>query len=355
MSRNFLMRTFAVRRNVGRFILGFPPRRRPRSCVIVLANLLLLVFTTCRNVEREEVGPVFTVMTYNLARYNLNDRDGDGQFNDPKPENERRAVWTVIAAESPDILAVQEIGNPTIFEEFRYGLKNAGLDYPHVAYLRRGQSELNMAVLSRFPIEQTWEHLDDRYGMGEAELPVLRGFLECEIAVTTNYRMRLIVAHLKSKVFHQLGQTEMRRNEARLLNKLVRARLKENPAMNLLVVGDMNDNYNSAALREIMGSSGEYLRDVRPEDSAGDVWTRYDPADDSYSRIDYILASPGIYAEYVSERSHVVRHPLTYVASDHRPLLASFYASDRPESQKAGEREPNVARMTTGSVGTLTD
>ncbi len=320
--------------------------QRCRLASGALCGTLLFVLSACKPEAPPAQPPTFSVMSYNLGRYNLDDRDGDGQFNDPKPEDERRAVWAAIASERPDILAVQEMGNPTIFEEFRFGLKSVGLDYPHAAYMQRGQSELNLAVLSRFPIENVWRHLDDRYSMGEAQLPVLRGFLECDIAIATNYRLRLIVAHLKSKVFHQLGQTEMRRNEARLLNKLVRTRLREDPDMNLLVVGDMNDVYNSAALRELKGAGAQaVLTDLRPQDAWGDVWTRYDAADDSYARIDYLLASAGMRNEFVRERSRATRHADARHASDHRPIVGVFVAHDLPAAplppQKSGPAEPS--------------
>lgn len=268
------------------------------------------------------------MMSYNLARYNLDDRDGDGQRNDTKPAAERDAVVAVIAAEKPDVLAVQEIGNPVVFEEFRFALQSAGLDYPHVEYLRRGQSELNLAVLSRFPIVASAHHLDDRYSMSSAELPVLRGFLEADIRVNEQYTFRIVVAHLKSKVFHQLGQTEMRRNEARLLNKHVRRSLKDDPEMNLVVAGDLNDTPRSAALREITGPQNEHLADLRPMDRDLDVWTHYGAADDEYARIDYLLVSPGMMREALHDKSRVVRNPLTYLASDHRPVVGVFRARD---------------------------
>lgn len=299
------------------------------------AVVLLWALSACGPSGSNHQPLTFSVMTYNLGRYNLDDRDSDGQFNDPKPEKERRAVWEVIASERPDILAVQEIGNPTIFEEFRFGLKSLGLDYPYAVHMQRGQSELGMAVLSRYPIENVWRHLDDRYSMGEAQLPVLRGFLECEIAITPQYRLRLITAHLKSKVFHQLGQTEMRRNEARLLNKIVRTRLRENPEINLLVVGDMNDVYNSAAIREITGDRQPVLHDLRPQDALGDVWTRYEAGDDSYVRIDYLFASDGLRPEYIADASRAVRHPSMGIASDHRPLVGVFLAEERARATAA--------------------
>jgi endonuclease/exonuclease/phosphatase family metal-dependent hydrolase len=270
----------------------------------------------------------FTVMTYNLGRYGLDDRDGDGQKNDPKPKEERDAVIAIIRKANPDVLAVQEMGSRAIFEEFRSDLKGAGLDYPHTEYLQRGRSEANMAVLSRFPIVARQSHTDDQYSIGPAEVPVGRGFIDIDIEVTPTYRFRLMAAHLKSKVFHSLGQTEMRRNEARLLNNHVRRALKENPDLNLIVVGDMNDSPNSAAFRELTGEKQKYLQDTRPVDMERNAWTFFDPTQDVYSRIDYILLSRGMWAEYLPESSYAMNDLQIYLASDHRPIIAAFRNSE---------------------------
>jgi endonuclease/exonuclease/phosphatase family metal-dependent hydrolase len=301
--------------------------------------------TTARAPDLRPARDEFSVMTYNLQRYGLHDRNGDGQKDDPKPAGERAAVVAVIAQSRPDVLAVQEIGNQTVFEEFRYALRAAGLDYEHSEILQRGASELNLAVLSRFPIVSHQFYTDDSYSIGPAEIPVLRGFLEVTIEVNREYRFRLLVAHLKSKVFHTLGQTEMRRNEARLLNKHVRKILKENPDENVLVVGDLNDTFRSAALREITGENQQYLTDLRPRDEVGDVWTHFSPDIDQYDGLDYMLASRGMRPEVVQAKSRVVIDPQTYTASDHRPVLGVFKAREMTEAENAmpaaaGREEP---------------
>ena len=285
----------------------------------------------------------FSVMTYNLHLYGPADRDGTGQLI-TKPDIERDAVVAIIARARPDVLAVQEIGNPSLFAEFRDALEKAGLDYPHVEYLQRGQSELNLGVLSRFPITDRQPRTEDRYSLGEVQVAVLRGFIDVEIEVRPDYRFRLMVAHLKAKVFHQLGQTEMRRNEARLLNKHIRNHLKDNPEINLLVLGDMNDTHSSAALREVMGSQQQYLRDLRPPDEVGDVWTYFSPGDDEYSRIDFMLVSEGMWPEMVPDKTRVVRHPLNSVASDHRPVLGVFKAIQcKPGGEKPAQFQAVIA------------
>jgi len=271
----------------------------------------------------------FSVMTYNLHQYALTDRDDGDEPNDPKPENARRAAVLLIAKEHPDVLTVQEMGGAAVFAQFRDDLRAAGLNYPYAQLLERGRRDINLAVLSRFPIVSVQHHTNDWYSIGEARLPVARGFLDVELQVNPKYRFRLLTAHLKSKVYNPLGQTEMRRNEARLLNKIIRGILEENPDINLLVAGDLNDDYNSAPLREVSGKRGGPMTDLRPVDSAGDVWTYFYAAIDGYSRFDYFFVSNGMLAEAVRKQTRVVRDPLTYEASDHRPVIAVFRAADQ--------------------------
>ncbi len=268
-------------------------------------------------------------MTYNLQRYALMDRDGGGKLDDPKPEAERKAVVALIVKERPDVLAVQEMGGEKTFGQFQEEIRVAGLDYPYAELLRRGTWEINLAVLSRFPIVSVQHHTNNWYSIGPAKVPVARGFLDVTIQVTPDYSFRLLSAHLKSKVYSKLGQTEMRRNEARLLNKNVRAILKENPKVNLLLVGDMNDDYQSAPLREVGGRRGGELTDLRPVDSVGDSWTYFMESKDQYSRLDYLFVSEGMLPEVVRDRTRVVRDPLTAEASDHRPVVGVFRAMEQ--------------------------
>lgn len=275
----------------------------------------------------------FSVMSFNLNQYALVDRDGSSDTLEPKPPEEAAAIIDIIRQVAPDILAVQEMGDPAAWAEFKFSLRQAGLDYGHEEYLRRGKSELNLAVLSRFPIVARNSHVDDTYTIGPTKFPVMRGIVEIDIAVNPQYRLRLMVAHLKSKVFHSFGQAEMRRNEARLLGNHVRAALKENPDVNLLVVGDLNDDPTSAALREITTYQRKrLLHDLRPADPVGDAWTHREN-DDTYHRIDYMLASDGLLREALPEKSFAVRAAGLLRSSDHRPIVATFAAADRgPEA-----------------------
>jgi exonuclease III len=71
------------------------------------------------------------------------------------------------------------------------------------------------------------------------------------------------------------------------------------------------------------------MTDLRPADSVGDVWTYFYGTVDGYSRFDYFFVSKGMFAEVVREQTRVVRDPLMYEASDHRPVIAVFRSADQ--------------------------
>jgi endonuclease/exonuclease/phosphatase family metal-dependent hydrolase len=307
------------------------PAARPRR---LLPVPLLLLLAACHPGAQQPVFPdrlkpaegEFSVMTYNVRRYCYDDRDGDGQADDPKPPAEVQALVDVLATFRPDVLALQEMGSPTLFADFQARLKAAGLDFPYADHLAAPQTNVNLAVLSRFPIVGRASVTNETYTIGDSVLPVQRGFQVVDLQVNERYQFRLVNVHLKSKVFSISGQTEMRRNEARLLNKQVRRFLTDNPEMNLAVVGDFNDQRTSAAMREAMGRE---LEDVRPRDEFGDIWTHFWEAEETYARIDYIMLNSGMSMELLPPKTRAIRHPAAVNASDHRPLLAVFLARER--------------------------
>ena len=259
-------------------------------------------------------------MTFNLEIYGLDDRDGDGQADDLKPAEERALVLDEIAAVRPDILAVQEMGNPIVFRRFRDALARRGLRYSHAEYLRRGHSEHNLAVLSRFPVAARGSTLDPAYTIRGETVPLLRGIVHVEIELPSGYGLHLLSAHLKSKVYHPLGQTEMRRNEARLLRAHIEDVLAADPDANLLLAGDLNDDPGSAPLALLRGAPPASLTDLRPADALGHAWTWHGAEEDRYCRFDFLLASPGLLAEWVPGKTGIPLRPAGRRGSDHRQI-----------------------------------
>jgi endonuclease/exonuclease/phosphatase family metal-dependent hydrolase len=162
--------------------------------------------------------------------------------------------------------------------------------------------------------------------------------------VNTNYSFTLLGAHLKSKrPVPEADQAELRLQEAKLLREKVDAILTANPNANLVVLGDFNDTKDSSSTKIIIGQGKSKLIDTRPAERNSDdapspnrryspmnvTWTYYYGVEDTYSRIDYILLSPGMAHEWVKKESYVPALPNWGVGSDHRPIVAAFEAGDK--------------------------
>ena len=150
-----------------------------------------------------------------------------------------------------------------------------------------------------------------------------RGFLDVTIRISPAYEIRLVGAHLKSKVAspHE-DDALMRRHEAFLLRQHIDEILAAKPNTRLLVYGDFNDTRDQPAIREIIGTRGgaNYLTDLQPRDAVGDRWTEYWPVEDVYSRIDYFFANAALVHEIVAGKSTIDRSQSWHAASDHRAI-----------------------------------
>lgn len=308
-------------------------RLRLRAACIAGLLIAILVPLSCRragSVTQFYPPPTpdeFSVMSYNVRMYRYSDRDNDGQEDDFKPEAEILPMLGIICDARPDVLVVQELGDATTLESLQQRLAALGFTYPYRDHLPGVSDHANLGILSQFPIVARDPQTNLVYSIQGRTLPVLRGFQQVEIDVRGK-PILVVNAHLKSKLFHELGQTEMRRNEARLLASFLRRIIKEKPDIHLVVCGDFNDGYNSAALRELIAQENLPIEDLRLFDPFGDLWTHYFRGDQTYSRIDYIMVNPAMKARWIENKSGVIRDARTYEASDHRPIIATFTAKD---------------------------
>lgn len=295
--------------------------------------LLALAATACRPYREAGTTPfpppppgdAFTVMTYNVNRFGLADRDGDGQADDFKPEPEIAVIAKLILQSAPDVVAVQEIGSQSALEHLRDRLGEAGLAYPHLDVLEGHTRQRHLGLMSRHPFTATAPVTNLTFSIRENTWPVQRGFQQVELAIKGQASpVRLLNVHLKSKTYHDAGQTEMRRNEARLLATLVRRLQRENPGQPLILCGDFSDTENSAALRELIGGEENGLIDLPLADRYGDRWTCFTPEEPAYVRSDYIMVNEAMKRYWREDASGIVRGDQASAASDHRPVIAAF-------------------------------
>jgi endonuclease/exonuclease/phosphatase family metal-dependent hydrolase len=283
---------------------------------------------------------VFRVASYNLDNY-LDQPAGGRAAKSPESKAKIRAS---IRAMNPDVLALQEMGSTNALLELRASLKAEGLDFPHWEQVTGWDTNIHVAILSRLPIVARHPHTHEAFLLRGRRFQVSRGFGELTIQVNGNYRFTLLGAHLKSRrVVPEADEAELREQEALLLREKITALLAANPDINLVVLGDFNDTKDSKSTRILLGRGKTALIDTRPAERNGDdqppsnprfaprdiAWTHFYGKEDAYSRIDYILVSRGMARELDTSGTYVLALPNWGVASDHRPIVASFFAQDR--------------------------
>ena len=278
-----------------------------------------------------------------VASFNLENFVGPNTYRRPVKTGAAKAkIVEALLPIRPDVLAVQEIGQKPRAEELRALLKKAGLDLPNLVFVKGPDPVINLAVLSRFELKAVAHH-DVPYLLGGKRRMVSRGFAEVEVKVSPGYSFVLFNAHLKSKrPVSYASEAAIRLGEARALRALVEQRLAVTPTRNIIVVGDLNDTPDQPPIKAIIGLGRKKLVDLRPGERNGDkvpsanrypprrvTWTSYYSREDSFSRFDYLLASPGMARELVPEGTYVHAMADWGVASDHRPIVATFVSRDK--------------------------
>lgn len=299
---------------------------------IVAAFLVLLDLTASAE-------GTFTIATYNVENY----LDLKTDSREVKPTEARAKVVSNIAEMKPDVIGFQEMGSTNAFLELRASLKAAGQDYPHWEHVSGWDTNIHVALLSKFPITARRPHTSESYLLNGRRLHVSRGFLEADISTPSGYSFTVFVAHLKSRrQVAEADESEMRVQEAHILRGKIDARMKANPRGNLVVIGDLNDTKATKSTRAIIGRGNGVLIDTRPAERNGDsvkpknprwdpsniTWTHFYGKEDSYSRIDYILVNRAMAGEWNKEGTYVFTTANWGLASDHRPIIAEFRAKD---------------------------
>jgi endonuclease/exonuclease/phosphatase family metal-dependent hydrolase len=307
-----------------------------RFLYLSLAFFSLLILGPTRSAEAQTV----RIATFNVENYlEVSNRSRPAKSDDAKAK-----VRESIHALKPDVLALQEIGGTNSLLELQASLKSEGLDLPEWDLINGYDTNIQVAVLSRFPIVSRRAHTNDHFLLTGRRFRVTRGFEELDIRVNDHYSFTLINAHLKSRLpIPEAAEADMRLEEAKLLREKIDFRIATNPNLNLIVLGDMNDVFDSPAIKAVLGRGNKALVDTRPSEHNGDTvnsgdrrlsaraitWTHYYAREDTYTRMDYIFISRGMSHEWDTSDTYVLSMPNWGTASDHRPLVATFTAQDK--------------------------
>jgi endonuclease/exonuclease/phosphatase family metal-dependent hydrolase len=300
--------------------------------IIRLTAILFLVFAAAFS----HAAQTFTIATYNVDTY-LDQPTASRPH--VKTADAKAKVRDVICSLNPDVIALEEMGTTNALMELRASLKDKGLDFPYWELLQGWDTNIHVAVLSKFPFVAEHPHTNDEFLLDNKRFRVSRGIAELAIQPAPGFAFTLIAVHLKSKVPDSgANPDEQRFEEAKILRQIINDRFQENPDARLVVLGDFNDEKDSDSVREIIGRGKTRLVDTRPAERNGDnvttkssyneprnvTWTYFYGKSDTYSRIDYILLSPAMARLWRKDGTYVASVPNWGVASDHRPIVATF-------------------------------
>src|SRR5271170_1573928 len=238
----------------------------------------------------------FSVATYNVENY----LDQPTETRPHVKSAEAKAkVRESIKTMNPDVLALEEMGTTNALMELRSSLKTEGQNFPFWEWIECADTNIHVAVLSKFPIIARHPHTNDEFLLDGRRFRVERGFAEVEIQAATNFSFTLSAAHLKSQLqIPSADEAEERLGEANVLRGIIDEHFKENPDAKIIVLGDLNDTRNSDPIKKIIGRGKFKLTDTRPAERNGDntfveniyheprdvTWTYFYGLDDTYSR-----------------------------------------------------------------------
>ena len=291
----------------------------------------LLTLVVLAWIPPSDAAELFRVATWNLENY----LDAPAGGRPAKSAESKEAIHAALRALKADVLAVQEIGSTNALLELK---RSVGFRYAE--FVSGYDTNIHVAVLSRFPVFSARHHTSDSYLLFGRRYRVSRGFAEVTIEAGPGYTFTLLTAHLKSRRAVPGGdEAAMREQEALILREKIDALLRANPDINLVVLGDLNDAQDAKSTRAVIGKGRLALVDTRPAERGcyGDAgaaprnvtWTYFWDQEDTYQRVDYVLLSSGMAREWNKGETFVLAEPNWGVASDHRPLVASFWAMDR--------------------------
>lgn len=299
------------------------------------------------------------IATYNVL--NLFDHVDDpalqGEHDDlpmATSDDRCRQLAATIHSLDADIIALQEVESKQCLEWFRdTWLPDAGYDYiasEDVGYFRG----VECSVMSRFPITDVhvWPELplDDvpRRGPGwddipkkyEGELTYRRSPLCVTVKVDDDYELTVFSLHHKSGTHYRFH----REAEALKTVELIRGLTADDPARNIVVMGDFNAAPWDKSLRVYLeaGMIDTLAHRVIPRHSQApqDEAVLY-KTHESNRVLDYILLNSAAHRELVIGTPHVVGtlydadydwrtdpFPTGY-ASDHYPVVLDLVPEDR--------------------------
>lgn len=288
------------------------------------------------------------VMSHNAMNY-FDDETSQGKLSSgafrnnrqwPKSEKSVAAEGEIIRNIKPDVAALQEIGSKSALEKLdKFQL---GGRYPTVTiFPTNDQRNLHVANMNRNSLQlvrsQTHANKRDKNGY-----PVFqRDFLETTYRTPGGYQFTLFNTHFKSMKEGEEETVKIRLKEAREAAEIIADKIRRNPGIKLMVVGDLNSRHDSkygkAVLDALSGREKGDPRFILTEvlekealEKKRDVPLTHSRENGQKSKLDYCFVSPAMLPDI--KRAYVAGQFGLYPykqASDHLPVVVEI---EEPQS-----------------------
>ena len=275
-----------------------------------------------------------TIATYNVENYVTTNRMTDAGYRTdyPKPESEKAALRQVIRRLNVDVLVLQEMGQQKFLDELQRDLKRAGSTYPYALLLSGPDVDRHVAILSKRPFVSSRAHSDLGFTYFAGKEKVKRGILEVALNTAVG-DVTLFGLHLKSRFTDRPDDPRSsvrREGEATAIRDLVLSRFPDPASSRFVILGDFNDDKSSKTLQRFDHRGQISISQLLPiADSHGESWTHLYKKEDSFTRVDHILVSPGLLSAVRGGAGVIEDGVGVREASDHRPVKVTLSFPDK--------------------------
>lgn len=269
---------------------------------------------------------------WTLASYNMQDlfdAVDDPEAADERPtenqlQNKLTRLGRMLQVLDADVVGLMEVETLGVLQRLNTEAL-ASLGYRETILIEGNDPErgIDVALLSRFPVVQTISHAAETWNdaQGHSRRLFSRDCLECYLTVPSGETLVVLVNHFKSKRGGVEETQPLRAAQAARVRQIADDLMVRHSLV--AVVGDLNDSADSPALAPLLSDAA--LTDLAAQDV---------PADHCYTfvhagqpeRIDFILASPALQAQFVPGSVFIPHSVWARKASDHAPVRAAFGA-----------------------------
>lgn len=285
-----------------------------------------------------------------LMSYNAQQFYNSGKGKPMKSMASIQALAEAIRLEDPDVIALQEVGDRQLLEEFNRTYLQG--NYPNIVTGHvTPDSPMQVAFMSKANMHVVksrshWEEISKTAPYGGK-----RDFLEATFQTDTGYQFTVYNAHCKSMRGSEATTMPVRLQEVTNVAQILRRHFQREPEANVFVAGDFNTLHQSPYGKPVIETL-THIRDDVKEPDLTEVMIKDGKSDPTHSghgfypdsKLDYIFVSKPLVKQvrnaYVAGEFN--QEPWCK-ASDHRPYVTVFEESApvsqaRPASTESEER-----------------